>query len=222
MAEQTNDELFIEHLNTLEQLVNEEIKTYLDAQENKNPEDESAFQQMVDRGMKMSQSASENAVALYVAKRLGVDQLNEAGLKALSEAGIRLDSPLMKHLLANEVIGEQLNQIVQEYASLKLTKKVTYDRTALFFPVIKAHNEGDLKTPESIADKAKQVTQKLTGGGVGAFNSLREGKLFGVAASFLNSYTDIVKTTLGRDTTESRLRLIILQELGGLVKRRER
>jgi len=221
MKEQTPNEIFTEHLTTLEQSINEEVRTYLEKKSNQNEED-SKLKQFVDRGKKISQSVTDNMVARFAAKRLGIDKLNEAGIKALSEAGLRLDSPLMKHLLANDTIGEQINQIVQEYNALELTKKVTYDRHALFYHVVKAHNEGDLKTPESVKGKAMQVTRKLTGGGIGAINSLRKGKLLGAAASMLNSGTDILKTTLGRDTTESRLRLLLLTEISELCKRKER
>jgi len=221
MEEQTPNETFTAHLSTLEKSINEEIQAYLEKKSNQN-EDDSKLKQIVDRGKKISQSVTDNMVARFAAKRLGIDKLNEAGMKALSEAGLRLDSPLMKHLLANDNIGEQINQIVQEYNALELTKKVTYDRKALFYQIIKAHNDGDLKTPESVKGKAMQVTRKLAGGGVGAFNSLRKGKLLGVAASVLNSGTDILKTTLGRDTAESRLRLLLLTEISELCKRKER
>ncbi|HAS46832.1 MAG TPA: hypothetical protein DCS93_40480 [Microscillaceae bacterium] len=221
MKEQTPNEIFTEHLTTLEQSINEEVRTYLEKKSHQNEED-SKLKQFVDRGKKISQSVTDNMVARFAAKRLGIDKLNEAGVKALSEAGLRLDSPLMKHLLANDTIGEQINQIVQEYNALELAKKVTYDRHALFYHVVKAHNEGDLKTPESVKGKAMQVTRKLTGGGIGAINSLRKGKFLGAAASMLNSGTDILKTTLGRDTTESRLRLLLLTEISELCKRKER
>ncbi|OJJ21181.1 hypothetical protein BKI52_11480 [marine bacterium AO1-C] len=221
MEEQTPNDLFIEHLNTLEQSINDEIQTYLEKKSNEDADD-SKLKQIVDRGKKISQSVTDNMVARFAAKRLGVDKLGEAGMKALSEAGVRLDTPLMKHLLANEAIGEQINQIVKEYDTLELSKKVKYDRHALFYPVVKAHNDGDLKTPESVKGKAMQVTRKLAGGGLGAYNSLRKGKFLGVAASMLNSGTDIIKTTLGRDTPESRLRLLLLTEVSELCKRKER
>ena len=221
MENKTPSEQFIEHLNTLEQSIDAEIQTYLEKKSNQ-ASDESKLKQIVDRGKKISQSVTDNMVARFAAKRLGVDKLGEAGVKALTEAGVRLDSPLMKHLLANETIGEHINQIVKNYTTSELPKKMKYERNALFYPVVKAHNDGDLKTPDSVKGKAMQVTRKLTGGGVGAFNSLRKGKFLGVAASILNSGTEILKTTLGRDTAESRLRLVLLTEISELCKRKER
>jgi hypothetical protein len=67
-----------------------------------------------------------------------------------------------------------------------------------------------------------QVSRKIAGGGIGALKSMRKGKILGVAASILNSGTDVIKTALGRDTPESRLRLLLLTEISEYCKRKEK
>lgn len=214
---------FIQNLDTLSELITQEIETYLTNKANEHVTEGSDLEKLVEKGKNIGKAATHNMVARFMAKRLGVDKLGEAGMKALQETGIRMDSEMMTHVLENEAVGDQLNKTVEEYTKAEdLPKKLKYQRSSMFYPVIKAHNGGDLNSPDSVKGKAMQVSRKIAGGGLGAFRSMRKGKILGVAASILNSGTDVLKTALGRDTNESRLRLLLLTEISDYCKKKEK
>ncbi len=214
---------FIQNLDALSELIANHVNTYLEAKANAIETEGSNLEKLVEKGASIGKAVTDNMVARFMAKRLGVDKLGAAGMKALEEAGVRLDSEMMKHVLGDEAIGEQLQKTVDDYVKAEeLPKKYKYERAAMFYPVVKAHNGGDLKSPESVKGKAMQVSRKIAGGGIGALKSMRKGKILGVAASILNSGTDVIKTALGRDTPESRLRLLLLTEISEYCKRKEK
>lgn len=214
--------IFIDQLDNLAKLITQEVATYKANKVNEHQTEGSNLEKLVEKGKNIGKAATDNAVARFMAKHWGIDKLEQAGIKALQEAGIRLDDALTKHVLASDIVGAQINLTVQTYITQKLPKKLTYDRASIFYQVAKAHNKGDLKSPESVKGKAMQVSRKLAGGSIGAFNSIRRGKILGAAASILNSGTDVLKTALGRDTVESRLRLLLLTEISEFCKRKER
>ncbi|EAY27110.1 hypothetical protein [Microscilla marina] len=217
------DNSFIQNLDNLSDLVTQHVAVYLEAKANEVEGKGSSLEKIVEKGANISKAVVDNMAARFVAKRLGVDKLEAAGMKALQEVGIRWDSELMKHVLSDEAIGDQLQQTVDEYTNTEdLPKKFKYERSSMFYPVVKAHNDGDLHPPESVKGKAMQVSRKIAGGGIKVWQSMRKGKVLGAAASILNSGTDVLKTTLGRDTSESRLRLLLLTGISEYCKRKEK